>query len=345
MRLIRLLTLLLLAAPSLGAQQRLSADAEVRASPTGNVVATLRSGTTWTVGTARGGWTPLTIQGWVESSRLAGPREEFPQSIAQETNGWRIREQPSLNGRILGEFRGGAGLRVLERRENWVRIRREVWVQTSRLERATGAAAAQPTAPSAAAPVPASPAGTSAAPQTPPAAGGTAGSARAGAVRASGATSLRAGPAGEAIGSLNAGAVATPLARDRGWVKISVEAWVPDSLLTPTDSAFEATLSAADLRLRPDENRGKVVRWEVQVVGLQYADPLRRDLADGEPFLLAIGPRGEGAILYLAVPASLIEQAKAISPMSTLTLTARVRNGRSLPTGAPVLDILTMNSK
>lgn len=343
MRLIRLLSLLLLAAPLLGAQQRLSVDAEVRATPTGNVVATLRSGSAWTVGTARGGWTPLTIQGWVESSRLAGPREEFPQSIAEETNGWRIREQPSLNGRILGEFRGGAGLRVLERRENWVRIRREVWVQTSRLERAAEAAPARAVASTAPTPA-AAPAGAGAVTQAPPAAGETA-APRTGTVRASGAASLRAGPGGEAIGSLNAGAVATPVARDRGWVKIRVEAWVPDSMLSPTDSTFAATLSAADLRLRPDENRGKLVRWEVQVVGLQYADPLRRDLADGEPFLLAVGPRGEDAILYLAVPATLIEQAKSLAPMSIITLTARIRNGRSLPTGTPVLDILTMSEK
>ncbi|MBX3173466.1 MAG: SH3 domain-containing protein [Gemmatimonadaceae bacterium] len=349
------LSALLLAAPmsdGLSAQQRLTADAEVRAAPTGNVVATLRNGTAWTTGSARGGWTELTISGWVETSRFAGPRESFPQSINEDTDGWRIREEPSLNGRILGEFKGGAGLHVAERRGNWARIRREVWVQSSLLARvqASANAATAPaasTAPPRGTPTPAtSTRGTTPATSAPTAASqdpAASSGGGAGPLRVTATTPLLAGPGGETLGSVNSGAVATPLARERGWVKVQVEAWVLDSMLLPTDSGFVGSLSAADLRLKPDEYRGRVVRWEVQVVGLQYADPLRRDLADGEPFLLAVGPRGEEAILYFAIPPSLIEQAKAIPPMSTVSLTARVRNGRSRPTGTPVLDLLSIS--
>jgi hypothetical protein len=87
------------------------------------------------------------------------------------------------------------------------------------------------------------------------------------------------------------------------------------------------------------------VRWIVQVVGLQTADPLRRDLEPEEPYLLAMGPKGESAVLYLAVPPSLMAQAKAISPMAEVLITARVRTGRSMPTGAPVLDLLTLTKR
>ncbi len=338
MRLRSFLLCALLAARPLTAQQRLTADADVRSAPTGSVVASLKAGTLWTTGATRSGWTALTIAGWVETSRFAGPRERFPQSINPDTDGWRIRADPSLNGAILGEFKGGAGLQVEERRGNWARIRREVWVQSSLLARQ---AAARPetaggTTPRAVLP-------TRAQNAAPGAAGP--GAARRGGLRSTVGGTQRAGPGGEEVGTLAAGAVAQPLARDRGWVKVRVEAWVPDSAFVPTDTGYAAELSAADLRLKPLENRGKVLRWQVQVVGLQTADPLRRDLADGEPFLLAVGPRGENAILYVAVPPSLIEQARAIAPMSTVILTARVRNGRSQPTGAPVLDLLSILMK
>jgi hypothetical protein len=144
------------------------------------------------------------------------------------------------------------------------------------------------------------------------------------------------------IGELEPGTILDVQARDRGWVKVRVEAWVAESLLAPTDSAYASQLSAADLRLDPQGSRGRIVRWRVQVVGLQTADPLRRDLARDEPFLLAMGPEGEDAILYVAVPPTLLTQARAIAPLSRVLITARVRAGRSEPTGAPVLDLLSI---
>lgn len=339
----------LCAAIPLGAQGRLESDAPVRATPSGNVVATLRRNTTWTAGTARGGWTPLTIQGWVEASRFAGARESFPEHIGG-TNTLRIREEPSLNGRILGEFEAGAGVNVLERRGNWARIRREVWVQSSVLSavtRAAGATTSPTTRTPAATASPAAPARTT----PPPGAAASAPSAAApadttsalppgaGALRAESHASLRTAPGGTLLGELAPGAIVETRGRDRGWVKVRIEAWVAESLFVPADTAFGATISAADLRLDPDGLKGRIVRWEVQVVGLQTADPLRRDLNRDEPFLLAMGPTGEDAILYIAVPPALLTEARAIPAMSRVLLTARVRNGRSAPTGAPVLEL------
>ena len=79
----------------------------------------------------------------------------------------------------------------------------------------------------------------------------------------------------------------------------------------------------------------------MQVVGLQTADPLRRALQPDEPYLLAMGPSGENAILYVAVPPHLLEEARRLTPLAQVMITARVRNGRSQPTGAPVLDLLS----
>jgi hypothetical protein len=135
------------------------------------------------------------------------------------------------------------------------------------------------------------------------------------------------------------------IARDRGWVRVRVEAWVPESLVVPTDSGYRDQVTATDLRMNPDAFRGRTVRWVVQSVALQFADPLRRDLEPEEPYLLAMGPAGESAVLYLAIPASLLPQARGIAPMSEILITARVRTGRSMPTGAPVLDVLTLSKR
>lgn len=334
MRLLRTALLVLALSSPLGAQARLTAATEVRSAPDGNVVATLFSGTSWTTGTARGGFTSITLTGWVETSRLAGARDSFPQSIGGTTN-WRIRATGSLEGRILGEFRAGAGFRILERRGNWARIEREAWVPTGSLERQSASASPSPATPtSRPTPAASSPeSGTPAVPVDPP---------RGGALRAQTTASLRAAPSGTALGQVEQGVTVEPIARERGWVKVRVEGWVAESLFVPTDTAFGATISAADLRLDPEGHRGRVVRWRVQVVGLQLADPLRRDMRPDEPFLLAMGPTGEDAVLYIAVPPSLLAEARAIPPLTSVLLTARVRAGRSQPTGAPVLDLLSI---
>jgi hypothetical protein len=80
-------------------------------------------------------------------------------------------------------------------------------------------------------------------------------------------------------------------------------------------------------------------------MGLQTADPLRKDLTDGEPYILARGPAGEEALLYLAIPPSLLSEARQLAPLTKVLITARVRTGRSEPTGVPVLDLQSIARK
>lgn len=339
MHLLRSLALLVVAMPLAAQQARAARDASVRAVPDGNVVATVVAGTTWRTGAARAGFSVVTLEGWIDASRVAGRRDSFPATIGG--NGTlRLRAEPSLNARILAVFEAGAGIRVLERRGDWARVRRDGWVLTAAL---TPVAAAAPApAKSAAPPARSTPA--SAPDRATAATDGDdpAEEPREGALRASRAVPLGLAPGARAIGTLDSGVVVDPVARDRGWVRVRVEAWVPESLFVPADPGYSAALTAADLRMDPDGMRGRTVRWVVQVVGLQTADPLRRALQPEEPYLLAMGPSGENAIMYVAVPPHLLEEARRIAPLSEVTITARVRNGRSQPTGAPVLDLLTM---
>lgn len=156
------------------------------------------------------------------------------------------------------------------------------------------------------------------------------------------ATQLRSAPDATPLAQLRPGASLEVLARSRGWARIRTEGWVPEADLTPADSSFRANLSAADMRADPTGARGKMVQWTVEFLALQTADPLRRGLADEEPYMLARGPAGENSLLYLVVPPSLMGTARALQPLARVAVTARVRDGRSEPVGTPILDLQTI---
>jgi hypothetical protein len=109
--------------------------------------------------------------------------------------------------------------------------------------------------------------------------------------------------------------------------------------IVPAESQVLGIRSAADLRADPVGTRGKIVRWEVEVISLQNADPLRSDLAQDEPYLLVRGPGTENSLMYVAVPGYLLTSVRALPPLARITILARVRTGRSEPVGIPVLDL------
>jgi hypothetical protein len=147
-----------------------------------------------------------------------------------------------------------------------------------------------------------------------------------------------------AVGQLAKGATVQVLGHDREWVRIRLEGWVRESDLRVTDSTLRP-LSAADLRSDPEGSRGRLVQWEVQAVSLQTADPLRSGLQPGEQYLLALGPGAEKALVYIAVPESLLATARSLPSLADITVIARVRNGRSDPAGVPILDLQSLTRR
>jgi len=147
-----------------------------------------------------------------------------------------------------------------------------------------------------------------------------------------------------AVGQLAKGATVQVIARDRDWVRVKLEGWVRESDLAITDSTLRP-LSAADVRSDPEGSRGKLVQWQVEAVALQTADPLRTGLQAGEQYLLALGPAPEKMLLYLAVPESLVSAARSLPPLAQITVTARVRNGKSEPAGVPILDLQNLTRR
>ena len=157
------------------------------------------------------------------------------------------------------------------------------------------------------------------------------------------ATVLRASPAGRPTARVDTTARLEVLARDRHWLRVRTEGWVLATDVVPADSGGLTRMTAADLRSDSAGSRGKLVRWQVEFVALHAADPLRKGLVDGEPYMLAQGPGGERTLLYVAVPPSLLGMARAVPPLAQLTIVARIRYGRSDPVGVPVLDLLALN--
>lgn len=166
-----------------------------------------------------------------------------------------------------------------------------------------------------------------------------------GAMSASRSAKLFTAPFGVPLGEVAQGAIVQQMARERGWMRVRIEGWVQERDFSPADSSFAGGLSAADLRANPDGVRGKVVRWEVQVLSLQVADPLRRNLGRDEQYLLAKGPGAENALLYLTIPPPLLAEAKLIAPLTIVTVTARVRTGRSEPVGTPILELISISRR
>lgn len=156
---------------------------------------------------------------------------------------------------------------------------------------------------------------------------------------------LRAAPDARALATIAQGTTLVPLARERGWVRVRVEGWVAERDLAPADTAVRSAVSAADLRADPQGSKGRLVRWTVQVLARQTADPLRRDLAPDETYLLARGPAEENALLYLVVPPAMLESTKDIPALSDVLITARVRTGKSELVGVPILDLLTLTPR
>jgi hypothetical protein len=330
------------------AQSSVRSATPLLAAPSGRELATIRPGASVRTATVRQGHTQVTLDGFVDASLLGSGRDSFP-NVIKAPSGARLRSAGRSDAAIMAELRDGMGLTVISRSGTWVRVRRTGWVASTALVAApaagksaastagrSGATVQTPAPPRRPAPDSAR-ADTSAAPRPAPPPPG--------ALTPGATTELRTAPNGTPIARLDSGAHLVALARDGGWTRVRVEGWVRDDDLIPADTALRLSLSAADIRAAPDQARGAVIRWEVQFIAIQRADQLRSDLRVGEPYILARGPGSESGLLYLAVPPALLAEVERFEPLQSLTVTARVRAGRSAPVGIPVLDLLTVARK
>jgi SH3-like domain-containing protein len=308
--------------------QSASGDTELFAAPGSRVLANVKAGAPLVLGESRGGFVQGTVEGWLAAPLVASSRDSF-NLVVRGSRTVRLRASASPNAAIVAEVRGGTGLQELGRQGTWVRVRRTGWISAARVASSPGSGPAQ-SAPSgepgpSLSSVDTSRVDDSAVPLTPTVE-----------------TTLAAAPDGDRIATVLPGARAVVTGRDRGWVRVRIEGWARERDFAVADTALRGNLSAADLRADPDGTKGRLVHWDVQVLAHQVADPLRKGLANQEPYLLAQGPGRENSLLYLAIPPTLAATAREIPDMTTVTITARVRFGRSEPVGVPVLDLVTI---
>ncbi len=341
----RLVLLLCAVATTASAQTSVPSEVSVHGTAGGMVIATLPKGAPIRTGATRSGWTQVTIEGWVASSRLASRRDTLDRTVTGGSAA-PMRAQDGPRQPVVASLESGTYLRRLAERNGWTRVRRSGWVRSADLKAPAPAAATPPArrpAPareeSPPATRPAADPGPTASP--PPAAPVPARASQAGVSleQAARATSLLSAPDGSERAALPAGSPVEILGRDRGWVRVRVEGWVPEADVEVAAAGEASRISATDLRADPERFRGAVVRWEVDVIALQRADVLRKGLAPNEPYLLLRGPGGDASVTYAAVPPSLLETARGLRPMSRVIITARVREGRSEPVGIPLLDL------
>jgi hypothetical protein len=324
--------LALLTASSLVAQATVTAPTELRAAPQGAPIATVRAGAEVRVRDRRGALSRVTLEGYIHRDLIGGRRDSFALSV-RAPSGARLRESPALNAPTIANLRDGMGLTQVSRRGEWVRVRRVAWIPSARLRTEAQAETREQAGSVETAQAPVPPPAPTRAPDPP--VGNELTPTRQ--------TVIRLAPQGDSIGGIRPGAVVVPLARERDWVRIRVEGWVRENELQSVDTAVQTRVSAADLRADPDRTRGVVVRWNVQVLSpIQRADPLRRELAENEPYVIARGPDTESALLYLAVPPSMLDAVSSIAPLTNVVVTARVRTGRSSPVGVPILDLVSI---
>ena len=347
-------------ASTAAAQSTLGTASIARGTPNGPSVGAVSAGAPIVVGATKGSETQITIEGWVDGARLGGGKDNFAASVNGK-RALRVRATPSKKAATIAELHAGVGVGTGEQKGNWTHVKRSMWVPTAVLAKvapkvtpkvAPPAPATPPPPATRPAPVPAPKVQMAQSAQSaqavqvaqtaidPPQSGAAP---SAGAMHPTKSARLFVAPSGAAIGDLGAQAVLEPIARDRGWVKVRLEGWVNERDLTTMEAA--PGLTAADLHADPAGTRGRTVRWEVQVLSLQTADPLRREMARDEPYLLARGPGSENALLYLAIPPSLATVAATFPPMTTVIINAKVRSGKSEPSGAPILDLISITKR
>jgi hypothetical protein len=223
---------------------------------------------------------------------------------------------------VAARLESGTFLDEIGRENGWVQVRRTAWMWGRSLDRPR----AEPTAD-----VPVPPAGAAASPPL------SASLDRQSVVPG---TPLRAAPDGDTVGITTAKATARLVARADGWARVLVEAWVRDADLAPADDSALAGVTAAEVRGGGSTYVGRVLRWTVQLIALQTADALRRDMPEGQRYLLARGPLPETGFVYVLLTPEQAHTLEALDPLTLLTVLGRVRTARSQYLGNPVLDLI-----
>ena len=320
---------LCLAAPRADAQTRYRVAAEnawFHTEPGGRRLARLTRGATVAGGATRDDWVQVTLDGWIFAASVGpSPRPEFALVVTQApTENLRA----TAGGTIVAQLAQGFGLKRHGQDSagggRWVHVTREGWVPRSALTPLADVVSTRTTADSETA-------------STPRGAGVD--STRAQPVRM---TTVYRAPDGPEAGTVAADTPLRVLSRSGDWTRVQFEGWVKSGELQAAPSGVMVGVTAAELRAEPQRYTGQVLRWRLEFIAVQKADDLRPDIPTGATYVLARGPLPERGFVYIIVPDAKLPAVRALSPLVTMQIIARVRSGRSRYLGNPVVDLISL---
>jgi hypothetical protein len=335
-----LLALLGLATPQVAASQggnryRVNVDnAWFHQDVAGRRIARLARGAVLTGGATRNDWIQVMLDGWIFATSVGrSDRPDFDLLVTRAPNE-NLRAAPA--GPLVAELSQGFGLKRAppDSSGRWVHVVREGWVQRSALaptadivstrtvdtSQASDSQAVLAPGPSPQAPTPLD-------------------STRAQPVRI---TTLYRAPDGPEAGTVTTDTPLRVLSRNGEWTRVQFEGWVKGGDLQAAPAGVQVGVTAAELRAEPQRYVGQVLRWNLEFIAIQKADDLRPDIPSGASYVLARGPLPERGFVYVVVPDTKLPAFRALTPLVTMTITARVRNGRSRYLGNPVVDLIAL---
>jgi hypothetical protein len=332
--------LLCAASPEAHAQQTVTIQREnalFLAEPGGVRLGRFPIGTRVAATGSRSAHTQIQLDGWIWSESVRPEVRDGHTLSVRRTGEENVRNEP--NGTIVARLIGGVLLDSAGRRGGWVHVRRSGWVASADLQ-AAGATAAAPARAAAPAPVPAvaAPPVARPVPAVPETTVVENLDPRLAIVRRR--VDLRRAPGATPAGTLEAEMPVRITARAGEWVRVEAQGWVREQELRPAGSSALNNVTAAELRTDPERFRGRLLRWTIQFIALQTADDLRPDFQPGERYILARGPAPEYAFAYIVVPAAKVAEVTRLQSLSSVTIIARVRSGRSAFLANPVLELV-----
>src|SRR6266550_3647807 len=335
-----LLALLGLATPQVAASQggnryRVNVDnAWFHQDVAGRRIARLARGAVLTGGATRNDWIQVMLDGWIFATSVGrSDRPDFDLLVTRAPNE-NLRAAPA--GPLVAELSQGFGLKRAppDSSGRWVHVVREGWVQRSALAPTADIVSTRTVDTSQA-----SDSQRVLAPGPSPQAPTPIDSTRAQPVRI---TTLYRAPDGPEAGTVTTDTPLRVLSRNGEWTRVQFEGWVKGGDLQAAPAGVQVGVTAAELRAEPQRYVGQVLRWNLEFIAIQKADDLRPDIPSGASYVLARGPLPERGFVYVVVPDTKLPAFRALTPLVTMTITARVRNGRSRYLGNPVVDLIAL---
>ncbi|MFQ5551269.1 MAG: SH3 domain-containing protein [Gemmatimonadales bacterium] len=287
-----------------------------RPDPQASLLATVEADVSVASGGTRGQWLQVDLEGWIWSLSIGRINSaDFDLSVTARS-GENLRNGP--NGRVIARLRTGALLEEIERRGNWVHVRRTGWMFGQSLERVRAGAAGPGAA----------------------AASSSSDSVSLDRALLSSGSAVTDVPNGTERVANSADVPVRILARSGEWVRIQLEGWVRREDLQPFEAGVLLGVSSAEIRASPGEYEGRLLQWQLQYISLQVADELRRDLPTGSSFMLTRGPMPEAGFVYVIVPAQRLEEIEGLRPLTELVVIGQLVRGSSSQLGNPILELV-----